>query len=122
MDPQLQAAMQMLQEAQQIMAMQAEEIQTLRQQGQKPSAQNPGMQKQSSVMITKIASIVGMRETELPEFLKIASEEEVSNFMTIMEVRARQNSIGKIASIEDGSQAETPDERFEAALAGISGN
>jgi hypothetical protein len=118
MDPTLQAAIQMLQEAQQVMAMQAEEIQGLRQQGKKP--EEP-MQKKASVNINKLSMLVGMREEELPEFIKTANEDELRNFMSNIEVRARHTTIGKIAEINDGSQADTPAEQLEATLSGLIG-
>ena len=125
MDPQLQAAIQMLQEAQQVLAMQSEEIQALRQQVKKPGDSKQGqqgqpIQKQSSEQdMHKIASIVGMREEELPSFLKLASVDEARDFVETMEIRARHTSIGKIAEIYDGSQASTPEEMLEAALSGL---
>jgi hypothetical protein len=120
MDPTLQAALQMLQEAQQVMAMQAEEIQTLRQGSKKLQEQQP-MQKKASVSSDKLAMLVGMRAEDLPEFIKTAEEDEVRSFMSNVELRARHNSIGKIAEIYDGSQAETPAEQLEATLSGLIG-
>jgi hypothetical protein len=119
MDPTLQAALQMLQEAQQVMAMQAEEIQTLRQGSKKPEEQP--MQKKASVNSDKLAMLVGMRAEELPEFIKTAEEDELRTFMSNIELRARHNSIGKIAEIYDGSQAESPAEQLEATLSGLIG-
>jgi hypothetical protein len=115
MDP-LAQAMQMLQEAQQIIAMLAEEVQTLRQQGKKPE---DGMQKKASVSCEKIAMILGVREQDIPDFVKLASEDEVRNFMSTVEVRARQTTIGKIAQIDDGSQADSPAEQLESALSAL---
>ena len=114
MDPQIVA---LLQEAQQTLAMQAEEIQSLRQQLKKPAE---GMQKKASV--NKIAAIVGMREEEVPEFLKFADENELHDFMTTIETRAKHTAIGKVAEINDGTMFDSPGEQLEAALSALSGN
>lgn len=116
MDP-LAQAMALLQEAQQTIAMQAEEITALRQQGkQQPAA---GMQKKAS--ITKLASVTGMRESDLPEFVKNADENEVQDFMSVIEKRARYTAIGKVAEINDGLQADNPADQLEASLSSILG-
>lgn len=114
MDPQIIA---LLQEAQQTIAMQAEEIQALRQQVKKPAE---GMQKKAS--INKIAAIVGMREDEVPEFLKFADENDLFSFISTIETRAKHTAIGKVAEISDGSQSEDPGERLESALANLVSN
>jgi len=115
MDP-LAEAMQLLQEAQQVIAMQAEEIQTLRQSSKKAPE---GMQKKAS--LNKVAAIVGMREEDVPEFVKLADENELHNFMSTIEKRARYTAIGKVAEINDGSQADSPAEQLEASLASLIG-
>jgi hypothetical protein len=115
MDP-LQQAMGLLQEAQQTIAMQAEEIQALRQQIKKPAE---GMQKKASVK--NLSVLTGMREEDLPEFIKQADEREIQDFMTTMEKRARYTAIGKIAEINDGTQADSPAEQLENALANLLG-
>ena len=115
MDP-LAQAMQLLQEASQTIAMQAEEIQALRQQAQKPAE---GMQKKASV--NKLAILAGMREEDLPEFVKHADEFELQNFMGTIEKRARFTAIGKIAEINDGSQLDNPADQLESALANLIG-
>jgi len=119
MDP-LAQAMEMLQEAQQVMAMQSEEIQALRQQIQKPQQQSQqGMQKKAS--LNNLSAIVGMREEELPSFIKVASEEEVRDFMSVVELRTRHTMIGKVAEINDGTQSDNPADQLEATLAGLLG-
>jgi hypothetical protein len=124
MDP-LAQAMQMLQEAQQVLAMQAEEIQALRQQIQKPQGQpqqgqqQQGMQKKAS--LNNLSAIVGMRAEELPSFVKEASEEEVRDFMSSIELRTRHTMIGKVAEINDGVQLDNPADQLEATLAGLLG-
>jgi predicted house-cleaning noncanonical NTP pyrophosphatase (MazG superfamily) len=115
MDP-LAQAMQMLQEAQQVLVMQAEEIQALRQQIQKPQQ---GMQKKAS--LNNLSAIVGMREEELPDFVKSANENEVRDFMSAIELRTRHTIIGKVAEINDGVQSDNPAEQLEATLAGLLG-
>lgn len=114
MDP-LAAALQLLQEAQQIIAMQAEEIQALRGQS-KQAKPKEAMQKQGS--LTKIAMITGFQEQEVPNFLKYANEDELRNFMTTIEERGRQTAIGKVAEINDGT-SDDPGERLESALANL---
>ena len=121
MDP-LAQAMQMLQEAQQVMAMQAEEIQALRQQVQKPQQaqqgkQEQGMPKQASVM--NLSAITGMSIEELPAFLKTADENEVRDFMSNIELRTRHTMIGKVAEINDGLTFDNPADQLEAALANL---
>ena len=115
MDP-LAQAMALLQEAQQTIAMQAEEITALRQQGKQQPA---GMQKKAS--ITKLASVTGMQESDLPEFIKTADENEVQAFMSVIEKRARYTAIGKVAEIQDGSQMDNPADQLESVLSSIVG-
>ena len=119
MDP-LQDALSLLKEAQQTLAMQAEEIQTLRQQIKKPEGANGNpMQKKAS--LSALTNITGLTEHEIPEFVKSADEKEIQTFVSSVEKRVRHNSIGKIAEINDGSQAESPDEMLEAALSSVIG-
>ena len=112
MDPQVIA---LLQEAQQTIAMQSEEIQALREQLKKPASGE--MQKKASV--EKLASLTGFRQEDLPEFVKLANEDELRDFMSSIENRARHTTIGKVAEIFDGSMADTPGERLEASLANL---
>ena len=120
MDP-LAQAMAMLQEAQQVLAMQAEEIQALRQQVQKPQGQpqQGNMQKQAS--LNNLSAIVGMREEELPSFIKTAEENEVRDFMSAIELKTRHTMIGKVAEINDSVQLDNPADQLEATLAGLLG-
>lgn len=114
MDP-LQQAIQLLQEAQQTIAMQAEEIQALRQQIKKPEAGN--MQKKAS--LEKIAAIAGVDQTNMPEFLKLADEQELTDFIASIRQQAKDTAIGKIAQIDDGTSHETPGDQLEDALSSI---
>ena len=122
MDP-LQDALSLLKEAQQTLAMQAEEIQTLRQQIKKPGDNTNGnanpMQKKAS--LSTLTTITGLTEKELPDFVKVADEKEIQTFVSSVEKRVRHNSMGKVAEIHDGSQAESPEEQLEAALSGLIG-
>ena len=103
--------------------MQAEEIQTLRQQIKKPGDNTNGnanpMQKKAS--LSTLTTITGLTEKELPDFVKVADEKEIQTFVSSVEKRVRHNSIGKVAEINDGSQAESPEEQLEAALSGLIG-
>jgi len=114
MDP-LSQAMQMLQEAQQVMAMQAEEIQNLRSQLQN---NNSGMQKKAST--TNLAILTGYRESDLPDFVKNASESEIHRFVNMIEGRVKSSSLGKVAEITDfSSSLGSPAESLEENLARI---
>jgi hypothetical protein len=77
------------------------------------------MQKKASV--STLAAITGLNEDKLPSFIKEADEHELRDFMSVIEQRAKHNSIGKVAQIDDGSQAETPDEMLEATLSALIG-
>lgn len=122
MDP-LAQALAMLQEAQQVMAMQAEEIQALRQQVQKPEgkAKEQGQPMQKQAAEVNLAAIIGLKVNELPEFIKNADEASVRDFMSVVESRTRQTMIGKVAEINDGLQSDDPAEVLEASLSGLLG-